>query len=210
MINEQQLTRLAKLGVATVYEASGREGLIDIPLIQLLPNSRVAGPARTVLCGQDDNLMVHAVVEQIQPGEVLVLTMPTPTPVALIGDLLATQVKVQGAAAILVDASVRDVEELVELGLPIWTHYVRVKGATKTKIGQLNRPVTVGGSQISPGDVIVLDADGAVCVKQARLEEVWEKAEARLEREAKMRARLEAGERSYDIHGLRAYVDKHT
>jgi 4-hydroxy-4-methyl-2-oxoglutarate aldolase len=119
-MNTNDITRLAELGVATVYEASGRDGLIDIPLIQIVPKSLVAGPARTVLCGQDDNLMVHAAIEQIQPGEVLVLTMPEPAPVALIGDLLATQVKVRQAAGILVDASVRDVSELVELELPIW------------------------------------------------------------------------------------------
>jgi 4-hydroxy-4-methyl-2-oxoglutarate aldolase len=208
MINNQQLTRLAELGVATVYEAAGQEGLLDLPLIQLLPGSRVAGPARTVMCGQGDNLMVHAVMEQIQPGEVLVLTMPEPSPVALIGELLATQAKVHGAAALLVDAAVRDVEALVELGLPVWTRYVRVRGATKTEIGQLDILVVVGDTGINPGDIIVLDADGAVCVKQERLEEVLAKAEARLEREAHMRARLAAGELSYDIHGLREYVEK--
>lgn len=208
--NKQQLARLAELGVATVYEAAGREGLIDLPLSQLLPGSRVAGPARTVRCGQDDNLMVHAIMEQIQSGEVLVLTMPQPKPVALIGELLATQAKVHGAAAILVDASVRDVEELVELGLPIWARYIRVRGATKTDIGQLNIPVTVGDTRINPGDIIVLDADGSVCVKQERLAEVLAKAETRLEREAQMRARLEAGELSVDIYSLRKYVEKHT
>lgn len=208
MTSKEQRTRLAELGVATVYEASGQEGLINIPLIQLLPGSRVAGPARTVLCGQDDNLMVHAIMEQIQPGEVLVLTMPKPNPVALIGELLATQTKVRGATAILVDAAVRDVEELVELRLPIWTRHVRVRGATKTKIGKLNSPVTVGEATIKLGDIVVLDADGAVCVKQERLTDVLAKSEARLERETQMRARLEAGEISYDIHGLRAYVEK--
>lgn len=144
-MNTADLVKLSELGVATVYEASGREGLIDVPLIQLLPGSRVAGPARTVMCGQDDNLMVHAVIEQIQPGEVLVLTMPDPSPVALIGELLATQVKVREAAAILVDGAVRDVEELVKLGLPIWARFIRVKGATKSVIGELNKPVWVGG-----------------------------------------------------------------
>ena len=210
MTNKQQLARLAELGVATVYEAAGREGLIDLPFSQLLPGSRVAGPARTVRCGQDDNLMVHAIMEQIQPGEVLVLTMPQSKPVALIGELLATQAKGHGAAAILVDASVRDVEELVELGLPIWARYIRVRGATKTDIGQLNIPVTVGDTRINPGDIVVLDADGAVCVKQERLAEVLAKAETRLEREAQMRARLEAGELSVDIYSLREYVEKHT
>jgi 4-hydroxy-4-methyl-2-oxoglutarate aldolase len=207
MTNKHQLARLAELGVATVYEASGRAGLIDLPLRQLLPHSRVAGPARTVRCGQDDNLMVHASMEHIQPGEVLVLTMPQSNPVALIGDLLATQAKVRGAAAILIDAAVRDVEELIELGLPIWARYVRVKGATKTTIGQLNVPVTLGETRIRPGDILVLDADGAVCVEQARLAEVLEKSEARLEREAHLRTRLAAGEMSYDIHGLRNYVE---
>jgi len=203
-----KITRLGELGVATVYEASGREGLIDMSLIQLLPGSRVAGPARTVLCGQDDNLMVHAVIEQIQPGEVLVLSMPEPAPVALIGELLATQVKVKKAAGILVNAAVRDVEELVQLGLPIWTRFVRVKGATKTKVGELNAPVMVGGTQISSSDILVLDMDGGVCVKQEQVDEVLLASEARFEKEARMRERLLAGEISYDIHGLRAVVEK--
>ena len=207
-MTKDELTRLGELGVATVYEASGREGLIDMPLMQLLPGSRAAGPARTVLCGQDDNLMVHAVIEQIQPGEVLVLTMPEPAPVALVGELLATQVKVRGAAAILVDAAVRDVEELVKLGLPIWTRFIRAKGATKTKVGELNVTVTVGGAQISPSDIVVLDADGGVCVQHERAEEVLKASEARFEREARLREKLAAGEISYDLHGLREVVEK--
>lgn len=204
----EDIIRLSELGVATVYEASGREGLIDVPLIQLLPNSHAAGIARTVLCGQDDNLMVHAVIEQIQPGEVLVLSMPELTPVALIGELLATQVKVKQAAAILVDAAMRDVNELIELGLPIWARFIRVRGATKTKIGELNSTVTVGGMQISSGDVLVLDADGAVCIKRERMDAVLKASEERLAKEASLRKKLLAGEISYDLHGLREYVEK--
>jgi len=204
----EAIVRLSELSVATVYEASGREGLIDIPLIQIIPNSRVAGPARTALCGQDDNLMVHAVIEQIQPGEVLVLSMPEPAPVALIGELLATQVKVKKAAGILVDASVRDVSELIELGLPIWSHFIRVKGATKTKIGELNGMVRVGGTQISSGDIVVLDADGGVCIKRERADEVLKASEERLKKEAGLREKLLAGQISYDLHGLRDYVER--
>ena len=203
-----ELKRLSELGVATVYEASGRNGLIDVPLIQLLPGSRVAGPARTVRCGQDDNLMVHAVIEQIQPGEVLVLTMPEAAPVALIGELLATQVKVRKAAGILMDAAVRDVEELVELGPPIWTRFIRAKGATKNIVGELNVTVNVGGAHISPSDSVILDADGGVCVKQERVVEVLQASEARYEKEARLREKLEAGEISYDLHGLREFVEK--
>ena len=207
-MNANDIIRLGELGVATVYEASGREGLIDIPLIQIIPNSRVAGPARTALCGQDDNLMVHAVIEQIQPGEVLVLSMPEPSPVALIGELLATQVKVRGAAGILVDASVRDVNELVELGLPIWTRFVRVRGATKTKIGELNGTVTVGGTQIASGEILVLDADGGVCVRRERVDEVLKASEERLVKESALRKKLLAGHMSYDLNGLRDVVER--
>jgi 4-hydroxy-4-methyl-2-oxoglutarate aldolase len=206
-VNRAELKRLSELGVATVYEAAGRQGLIDVPLIQLVPGSRAAGPARTVRCGQDDNLMVHAAIEHIQPGEVLVLSMPEPAPVALVGELLATQVRVRGAAAILVDAAVRDVEELVRLGLPVWARFIRVKGATKTMVGELNGEVTVGGAQIAPGDIIILDADGAVCLRQARAHEVLQAAEERGAREARLREKLAAGERSYDLHGLREMVE---
>jgi 4-hydroxy-4-methyl-2-oxoglutarate aldolase len=199
---------LARLGTATVYEASGRRGLIDAPLIQVVPGSRAAGPARTVRCGQDDNLMVHAAMVRLRAGEVLVLTMPSPAPVALVGDLLATQAKVHGAAAILVDASVRDVEELAELGLPIWARYVRVRGADKATVGALDVAVEVGGATIRPGDVVVLDADGAAVVEHERVDEVLEASRAREEAERVKRTKLQEGALSYDLDGLRAIVDE--
>ena len=198
---------LAELGSATVYEAGGRRGYVDADLIQLVAGSRVAGPARTVVCGQDDNLMVHAAMAAVQPGEVLVLTMPEPRPVALVGDLLATQARERGAAAILVDASVRDVEELAELGLPIWARWVRVKGAGKDGVGSIGDPVTVGGARIRTGDVLVLDADGVAVVEHERIEEVLEASRERLERERVKREKLQAGELSYDLDGLREKVD---
>jgi 4-hydroxy-4-methyl-2-oxoglutarate aldolase len=199
--------QFAQYGVATVYEAAGRAGLIDIPLIQIIPGSRVAGPARTVRCGQGDNLMVHAVMDQAQPGEVLVLTMPEPEPFALIGELLATQAQVRQVAAILVDASVRDTEELRSLGLPIWTRWVRVRGATKTEVGSINKPVVVGEATIRAGDIVLLDADGAVVVPIERAPVVLEAAQAREDREAALRKKLQVGALSYDLHGLRKLVE---
>ena len=199
---------LAQLGSATVHEAAGRAPVVDIPLIQILPGSRVAGPARTVRCGQNDNLMVHAAVAEAEPGEVLVLTMPEPAPVALVGDLLATQARGRGVAAILVDAAVRDVEELRDVGLPIWARFVRVSGAGKTVPGTIGEPVEVGGATIRNGDVVVLDADGAVVFERGRVEEVLAAARARAEREHEKRAKLEAGELSYDLDGLRELVER--
>jgi 4-hydroxy-4-methyl-2-oxoglutarate aldolase len=201
------LEELARLGSATVYEGGGRIGYVDADLIQLIPGSRVAGPARTVACAQGDNLMVHAAMAALQPGEVLVLTMPEPAPVALIGDLLATQAQAHGAAAILVDAAIRDREELEEMGLPIWTRWVRVKGADKDTPGSLDVPVTVGGATINPGDILVLDADGVAVVEADDAERVLAGAKAREDKEATKRERLQAGELSYEMDGLRAVVE---
>ena len=197
---------LARLGTATVHEAAGRAPVVDAALIQIVPGSRAAGPARTVRCGQDDNLMVHAAIAEAEPGEVLVLTMPAPTPVALVGELLATQAKVAGVVAVLVDAAVRDVDELREVGLPIWARYVRVSGAEKRTPGVIGEPVEVAGARIRAGDAVVLDADGAVVIERERIDEVLASALARERREREKRAKLEAGELSYDLDGLRDLV----
>jgi 4-hydroxy-4-methyl-2-oxoglutarate aldolase len=159
-----------------------------------------------VRCGQDDNLMVHAVMAEVQPGEVIVLTMPEPRPVALVGELLATQAHAHGAAGMLIDASIRDLEELVELGLPIWARWVRVRGADKDIPGTIGEPVQVGGATIRQGDLVVLDADGAAIVEHERVDQVLSAARGRAERELVKRARLAAGELSYDLDGLRERV----
>lgn len=201
------MSGLAELGTATVYEASGREGLIDADLHQLIPGSHAAGPARTVRCGQGDNLMVHALMDRAQPGDVLVLTMPEPEPVALVGDLLVTQAKGRGVAALLVDAAVRDTEDLRDLGVPIWARWIRVKGAVKTEVGEIDVPVEVGGATIRPGDTVVLDADGAVVVRAERVDEVLAASRERLENERVKRERLQSGQLSYDLDNLRARVE---
>lgn len=201
------MNELARLGSATVYEASGREGLVDASFHQVVPGSRAAGPARTVQCGQADNLMVHAAIDALEPGDVLVVTMPEPEAVALMGDLLATQAKVHGAVAVLIDGAVRDVEELAEIGLPIWTRYVRIRGATKNVVGALDVPVTIGGQAIAPGDIVVLDADGVVVVPSGRADEVLAASLEREQYEVGKRAQLQAGALSYDLDGLRAKVE---
>jgi len=209
-VAQDMLLELARLGSATVYEAGGRGQFIDADLHQIVPGSRVAGPARTVLCGQDDNLTVHAVMASVQRGEIIVLTMPEPRPIALVGDLLATQALTQGAAGMLIDAAVRDVEELRELGLPIWARWIRVHGAGKDVAGTIGEPVNLSGSTISTGDVLVMDADGVAVIEPARAEEVLAASLERESREADKREKLRAGGLSYDIDGLRARVEGHS
>lgn len=197
----------AQLGVATVHEAAGRTGIIDIPLTQVVPGSRVAGPARTALCAPGDNTMVHAAVAHANPGDILVLTSIEPAPVALVGELLATQAQTRGVAGILVDGAVRDLEELATIGLPIWARFVRARGATKGEVGRLDVPVVVGGTEIRPGDLVMLDCDGAMALPSERVDEVLSLALERAERERAMRQRYASGELSYDVQGLRELVE---
>jgi 4-hydroxy-4-methyl-2-oxoglutarate aldolase len=198
------LRLLADFGTATVCEDAGGEGIVDVDLKQVVPGSRVAGPARTILCGQGDNLAVHEALATVRPGEVLVITMPEPAPFGAVGELVVIQARACGVAGMLVDVAVRDVAELKEIGLPIWARFVRVRGTSKTDPGRLDVPVVVGGATIRPGDVVVMDDDGAVVVPAERVEEVAEGARAREDKEPRLRTKLRAGELTYDLLGLRA------
>jgi 4-hydroxy-4-methyl-2-oxoglutarate aldolase len=139
---------------------------------------------------------------------VLVLTMPDPRPVGLVGDLIGAQALNRGVAAILVDAAVRDVDELREMGLPVWTRFVRAAAVTRDVVGALDEPVEVGDARISSGDIVVLDADGAVVVPADRIAEVLKAAQERLAKEDELRDRIEEGKLTYDLHGLRALVEQ--
>ena len=195
--------RFAELGVATTFEAAGGDGLLDGSFVRVVPGSRAAGPARTALCGAADNLAAHRALERVEPGDVLVLAVTEPRPVALIGDLIAMQAKAHGAAAILVDGPVRDVDELVELGIPVWARSISAAGPAKQVPGELDVPVEFGGVRIAPGDVVILDGDGVVVVPLDRRGEVLAAAEARQAKERDLIPRLEAGELTLDLMGLR-------
>jgi 4-hydroxy-4-methyl-2-oxoglutarate aldolase len=154
--------------------------------------------------------MVHAALSQAVPGEILVLTMPEPAPVSMVGELVAIQAAYRQVAAILVDAAVRDVEELVAIGLPIWARWIRASGATKDRVGAINAAVTVGGTKINPGDIVVLDADGGVVVPAGEWESTLEAAFERVARENEARERYRSGSLTYDLLGLRAKVEGST
>ena len=199
---------LGRHGVSTIYEASGREGLVQIPLIQVVAGTQVAGPARTVRCGQGDNLMVHAVMDQVVDGEVLVFVMPEPRPEALLGEILAIQAQRRGAAALLLDAAIRDADEIRKMKLPTWTRWISPKGPDKKVWGAVNEPVVVGGVTIEAGDGVVLDADGVVIVRQSRLDDVLDLSTARTAKEDDLRKKLRDGALTYDLFDLRDVAER--
>lgn len=198
--NRETYEGLARLGTATIHEAHGG-GVLDVPFLQVVPGSRAAGPARIGLCGPGDNRAVHQVISLVQPGDVVVLSMAEPNAFGMLGELLARQAQLRGAAAIVVNGGVRDTEQLRTLGLPIWALHVRVRGTSKSSRGQLDVPVTIGGAVVAPGDLVVADADGVVVVGRTEIDRVTQLAMARQRHEEALRIRIERGESTYAIFG---------
>ena len=195
--------QLAPVGTATVHEAIGRRGYIGPDIAPIQQGTKIAGTAVTVLSHPGDNGMLHAAVEQCQPGDVLVVTTTAPSTHGMFGDLLATSLMVQGVRGLVIDAAVRDTADLREMGFPVWTRHISCQGTVKNTPGSVNVPVRLGEQVVQPGDVICADDDGVVVV--ARSEAAWavEQSNGRLAKETETRARLEAGELGLDFYGLR-------
>lgn len=201
--DETAITALAESGVATVHEALGRRGLLDPTIRPIQQGTRIAGSAITVRCQPGDNLMIHAAVEVVQPGDLLVITTTSRSTDGMFGELLATSLRAAGCVGLVLDAGVRDVAELNEMGFAVWSRAVHAQGTVKVTPGSVNVPVVCAGAAITPGDVIVADDDGVVVVPRADVPATVEASRAREEKESAVRARLAAGELGVDIYGLR-------
>jgi 4-hydroxy-4-methyl-2-oxoglutarate aldolase len=198
---------LAQAGVATVHEAAGRIGLLDPAIRPIQEGTSVAGPAVTVSCAAGDNLMVHAAVEVVEPGDVVVVSVTSPSTDGMLGELLATSLVAHGCRAVIVDSGVRDVAELRRMGFPVWSRAIHAQGTVKTTPGSVNLPVTCAGVVVHPGDVVVADDDGVMLLPRDRAEEVLVVAGDRIAKEEDKRARLAAGELGLDIDHLREKLE---
>ncbi|MBB3095182.1 4-hydroxy-4-methyl-2-oxoglutarate aldolase [Actinoplanes campanulatus] len=202
-VSEEVLKGLAEAGASTAHEADGRRGAVSPDLRPIQAGARIAGSAVTVSCHPGDNLMIHAAVEQVRPGDVVVVTTTSPSTDGMLGDLLATSLRARGAIGVVLDAGVRDVAELREMGFPVWSRAVSTQGTVKASPGSVNVPIVVGGQVVGPGDAIVADDDGVVVIPRERAAAVLAAARARVASEQAKRARLAAGELGLDMYNLR-------
>lgn len=183
---------LGELGVATVHEAYRRRGLLH-GISQVVHGAALSGTAVTCLCYPGDNLMMHAAIEVCEPGDVLVVAVTAPSLHGMLGELVATTCRARGIAGVVLDSGARDVDELREMGYPIFSRGITASGTAKAGLGYVNTPVSCGGTVVFPGDAVIGDSDGVVVVEREAAAEVLELARRRAEREAASRAKYETG-----------------
>jgi 4-hydroxy-4-methyl-2-oxoglutarate aldolase len=197
----------AEFGVATVHEAQGRKGLMAPHINPVWPGARISGTAVTVSMAPCDNWMLHVVVEQCRPGDIVVASPTSFSDAGYFGDLLATTFRAHGVIGLVIDAGCRDIATLRDMGFPVWAKCASAQGTVKETPGDINVPIVCAGQIVHPGDVIVADDDGAVVVRREEAEEVLQKTRAREDREAGVRKRYAAGELGIDINNMRPALE---
>ena len=198
---------LGEAGVATVHEAAGRIGLMGPSMRPIQEGVGVAGSAVTVLSHPGDNVMIHAAVEVIEPGDILVVATTSASSDGMFGELLATSLMQRGCAGLVIDAGVRDVAALRSMGFPVWSTAIHAQGTVKATPGWVNVPIVCSGADVVPGDVVVADDDGVMIVPRGSAARVLAEAKARIAKEKATRERLQAGDLGLDFYGLRDKLD---
>ncbi len=200
--SKELIDRFRNLGSATVHEASGKKGYVDCAIKPITRDIRICGPAFTVQCHPRDNLMLHKALERAQPGDIIVASVGGYYEGGYWGALMAISAMARKIGGLAIDGCVRDSEEMIGMGFPIFCRGFCILGTTKTGLGLINHPTLFGGVMVNPGDLILGDDDGMVVVDRTECKTVLEKSIERVETEKKKSVHLAAGVSSVEFNKL--------
>ena len=192
-LDAEIVTRFAGLASSNLADAMGRFNFMDAGILQRsgLP---LCGLAITVNCRPADNLMVHKALAVAQPGDIVVVNTCGNTVSAVFGELMCHTAVAARLGGIIVDGAIRDVDGITRLGLPAYSRTVCPGGCDKDGPGEINVPVSCGGTVVMPGDIVVGDGDGIAVVPRAHAEEVLALVGKLVDRETKRIAEIARGE----------------
>lgn len=202
-IPTETITRYEKLSVATVHEAQGRVGLLSPEIRPVKAGLKLVGRAVTVFATPGDNIMIHVAMEQCEPGDVMVVGVNSRSDCGYFGDLLATLMQARGIAGLVIDSGVRDLADLRQMNIPVFSRCISAQGTVKETLGDVNVPIVCGGQVINPSDLIIGDDDGVVVVRRHELDSVAQNSEAREDKESAIRAKYRGGTLGLDMNNMR-------
>ena len=200
--SKEVIDQFRNIGSATVHEASGRKGYVDCAIKPIAQGVRICGPAFTVQCHPKDNLMLHKALEKAQPGDIIVASVGGYYDAGYLGGLMATSAIGRKIGGLAIDGCIRDSEEIIKMGWPVFCRGFCIFGTAKTGTGLVNHPILFGGTMVNPGDLILGDGDGMVVVDRNECKAVLEKSIERVEAEKKKSVQLAAGVSSVEFNKL--------
>ncbi len=204
---QEAIDNFRKIAVATVYEASGRKGQVDSLIKPLRRGLKICGPAFTVQCHPKDNLMLHKALQKASPGDILITTTGQYYQAGYWGDLMTTSAIARKLGGLAIDGCIRDSEEIIESGFPVFCRGFSITGTVKNTLGLINHPIIFGGTVVNPGDIVLGDDDGMVIVDRSKCDEIYASSVKRVEKEIQKAELLKTGKTSVELNNLYKIFD---